>query len=149
MATATHRRMHREMAESIARKIGREVTLARSGLGLTRRAAARLAGVSATTQDRVERGVPTAGIDTTCRVASGVGLKLWVRAFPSGPPSLRDTRQLRVAELLSGWAHSSLKVATELALGDLRSADLVFFGPAEILHVEIASDRRPPGPIPS
>ena len=45
--------------------------------------------------------------------------------------------QLRVAELLSGWAHASLKVATELALGDLRSADLVFFGPTEILHVEI------------
>jgi transcriptional regulator with XRE-family HTH domain len=137
MGSATHRRLHREMAENTSRDIGREVRLARAALGLTRRAAARVAGVSPTTQDRVERGDPMVGIDTACRVANAVGLKLWVRAFPIGTPSLRDTGQLRIAQLLSAVAHTSYHVTMELPLGDLRSADLVFYGPTEILHVEI------------
>jgi transcriptional regulator with XRE-family HTH domain len=125
------------MARVMASAIGQEVLLARANLALTRRQAARLARVSPQTQDRVERGDPSVAIDTACRVASGVGLKLWAKAFPASDPSLRDTGQLRIAECLKGVAHARYTVALELALSNGRSADEVFFGPNEILHAEI------------
>lgn len=125
------------IARALAMSIGREVMLARSNLGLTRRRAARLAGVSPSTQDRVERGDPSVGIGTACRVASAVGLKVWAKAFPVRTPSLRDTGQLRVAEMLRRATHVAYRVAIEVRLADGRSADEVFFGPDEIIHAEI------------
>ena len=89
-----------QMADALAGTIGREVMLARTNLALTRRRAARLAGVSPSTQDRVERGDPSVTVATSCRVAGALGLKLWAKAFPVRTPTLRDTGQLRIAEIL-------------------------------------------------
>ena len=125
------------MARTMAASIGQEVLLARTNLALTRRGAAMLARVSPQTQERVERGDSSVGLDTACRVAAGVGLKLWAKAFPAADPSLRDTGQLRIAEWLRGVAHPAYSVAFELALSSGRSADEVFFGPTEIIHAEI------------
>lgn len=125
------------MARAMAASIGQEVLLARANLGLTRRQAAKLARVSPQTQQRVERGDPSVGLDTACRVAAGVGLKVWAKAFPAADPSLRDTGQLRIAEWLRGVANPAFSVALELALSNGRSADEVFFGPTEIIHSEI------------
>jgi transcriptional regulator with XRE-family HTH domain len=125
------------VARALSMSIGREVLLSRTNLALTCRRPAKLAGVSPSTQQRVERGDPSVGIATACRVAAAVGLKVWAKAFPVRTPSLRDTGQLRIAEMLRHAAHVAYRVAIELALADGRSADEVFFGPDEIIHAEI------------
>jgi transcriptional regulator with XRE-family HTH domain len=125
------------MATDIATLIGHEVELARANLGLSRRAAARVAGVSPFTQRRVETGDPSVGLDTLCRVAHAVGLKVWARAFPARTASLRDTGQLHVAEYLRSTAHSAYRFALEVGVGNGRSIDVVLFGADEILAIEI------------
>lgn len=125
------------MARTMAAAIGQEVLLERTNLALPRRAAARLAGVSPQTQERVERGDPTVGLDTACRVAAAVGLKLWAKAYPFTSPSLRDTGQLRIAEWLRQVAHPTYRVSFEVPLSDGRSADAVVMAPTEIIHAEI------------
>lgn len=125
------------MARDVVTTLGREILLARTNLGLSVRAAARLAGVSPTTLRRVEAGSPTVRVDVLCQVATAVGLKVWGKAFPVSEPSLRDTGQLRIAEWLMGMAHSALRPVVELGLGNHRSIDLVFFGAEEIIAVEI------------
>lgn len=125
------------MATNMSASIGREVLLARTNLGMTVRSAARLAGISATTYRNVERGAPSVRLTTICRVATALGLKLWAKAFPVREPSLRDTGQLRLAERLRTMAHGSHRFVLELALGNGRSADVVLFGPDEILLIEI------------
>jgi transcriptional regulator with XRE-family HTH domain len=121
----------------VADSIGREVLLARTNLGLSVRAAARRSGVAPETQVRVERGDPGVSVSTACRVAAAVGLKVWAKAFPTTVPSLRDTGQLRIADILRQSAHPSLRAAVELALGNGRSCDVVLFGATEIVHIEI------------
>jgi hypothetical protein len=125
------------MARSVAESIGHEVTLARTNLALSRYAAARVAGVSPETQQRVEDGDPRVGIDTACRVAATVGLKVWAKAFPARTASLRDTGQLRIASFLQSIASDTFRRALELGLGNGRSIDTVLFGPMEIIAMEI------------
>lgn len=127
----------RAISRTMAETVGDEVLLARTNLGLSRREASRLAQVSPQTQGRVEAGDPSVAMDTACRDAAAVGLKLWAKAFPARSPSLRDTGQLRIAEHLRGQAHAAYRVALELALGNGRSADMVLFGPVEVMHAEI------------
>ena len=125
------------MAHELGAAVGEEVRLARANSALSRRAAAALAGVSAQTQRRVEGGDPSVGLHTLCRVAAPLGLKVWGRAYPQSAPTLRDTGQLRIAEMLIAAAHPRLSVAMEHSLGNLRAADLVAFSADEILDIEI------------
>lgn len=125
------------MASEVAVRIGREVLIARTTEGLSLRAAARLAGVAPRTQQKVERGDSAVELTSICRVAAASGLKLWVRTFPAAPPSLRDSGQLWIAEFLRSQAHVSFSITTELPMRGHRSADQVWFGPTEIVHVEI------------
>jgi transcriptional regulator with XRE-family HTH domain len=125
------------MAREVGAAVGREVRLARTNHALSRRRAAALAGVSAQTQGRVELGDPTVRLDTLCRVAAALGLRVWGRAFPHSAPTLRDTGQLWIADRLLRAAHSSWTVSIEAPLGNLRSADAVLYGPEEVIHVEI------------
>ena len=117
--------------------VGREVTLARANLGMSVTAAARIAGLAPLTQRRVEAGDPSVGLATLCRAAAVVGLKVWVRAFPIGPTSLRDSGQLRIAEFLRSMTASRMQVELEHAVGDQRSIDVAAFGPSELLAIEI------------
>lgn len=128
---------HKALARETSERIGREVLLARMNLGLSLRAAARLAGVAPETQRRVEAGDPHVQIDTACAVGAAVGLKVWARAFPAATPTLRDTGQLWVADWIRRAAHASLDTRIEVGLGNLRAADLVIASPTEILHLEI------------
>jgi transcriptional regulator with XRE-family HTH domain len=137
MTRAARREQWTRAAQAIGATIGQEVPLARTTLGLSIRAAARLAGVSPATQLRVERGEPTVQVDTACRVASAVGLKVWAKAFPVRTPSLRDTGQLRIADLVRRAATAAWRVVTELGLDSGRAADLVLFGALEVIHAEI------------
>jgi transcriptional regulator with XRE-family HTH domain len=125
------------MASEVAASIGREVLIARTTEGLSLRAAARLAGVAPATQRKVERGDAAVELASVCRVASASGLKVWARVFPATPPSLRDSGQLWIAEHLRSQAHLSYSITTELPMRNHRSADQVWFGPTEVIHVEI------------
>jgi hypothetical protein len=125
------------MARELATTIGREVTLARTTLALTHTAAARVARVAPGTQRRVEAGDPTVAIDTMCRVAAALGLKVWGKAFPAATPSLRDTGQLAIADQLRAVAGAAFRTSIEHALGSGRAIDLVFFGTVEIVCIEI------------
>jgi transcriptional regulator with XRE-family HTH domain len=125
------------MARELATAIGQEVALARTNIGLTHTAAARLAGVAPATQRRVEAGDPTVAIGTVCRVAAALGLKVWGKAFPVATPSLRDTGQLAIADQLRAAAGTAFRTSVEYALGGTRAIDVVFFGTVEIVCIEI------------
>jgi transcriptional regulator with XRE-family HTH domain len=121
-----------------AAQVGAEVALGRSILAGSRRALARRAGVTAATVGRVERGDPGVQLDTLIAVASAAGVDIVVRALPGRTTSLRDSGQLSLAQDLVGLAHASWRHRLEVPAGQYgRSADLVFLGPEEILHVEI------------
>ena len=126
-----------ERATYQSRRAGRDVRLARTNLGISRDRAAALAGVSRSTQRRVEDGDPNVGVATLCRVAEAVGLDISIRAFLGATPTLRDTGQLRFASYLRGQANPAWQAALEVPIVGGRSADMVFFGATEIILAEI------------
>ncbi len=146
MAMGSHRPLpsSRRHAERIASVIGADIDVSRSALASSIEEVARRAQVAPSTVVRVLHGDAGVHLDTLCAVGAAVGLRISVKAFPSWQPSLRDSGQLRVAEYLVAQAHGSLKPTLELPVGDPygRAADIVFFGPTEIIHAEI--ERRVP-----
>jgi hypothetical protein len=119
-------------------KFGAEVGLARRTQAMTVRQVAVRAGVAWTTVARTELGDPRLSLDLLVAVGEAVGLDLVVNAYHGRTPSLRDTGQLTMAELLVGMAHGSLKPSIELSVGPHGEAiDVVFFGPIEIVAMEI------------
>lgn len=125
------------MAAHQAQRIGQEVLLARANLGLSASAIARMAGVAVSTERRVELGDPSVTVVTAARVLQATGLELAARAYPSRPPSLRDSGQLRIAEQLRRMASAAWRVAIEVPIEGGRSADILLFGADQVLHVEI------------
>lgn len=118
--------------------MGREVLLSRTTLALSRADLRRLSGVAASTVARIERGDPGVQLNTLVAVADAVGLDLVVSVYPGAAPRLRDSGQMVVAEALVAEAHDRWQAHTEVIAGDHgRSADLVFLGPDEVLHLEI------------
>lgn len=138
---AAHARRH---ATRLATQIGADVEMSRLAFGLTIEQVARRALVAPSTVVRICNGDGGVHLDTLCAVADAVGLRIGVKAFPGRQPTLRDSGQLRIAEYLVAQAHQSLRPSLELPVGDPfgRAADLVFFGPEEIVHEEI--ERRLP-----
>ncbi len=127
----------RRAAEQSA-KAGAEVKLARVTLAMTAAEVSRRAGVSASTEARVERGDPNVSITTVCAVAEAVGLDVVLQTYPNRTPSLRDTGQLVHAHNLCSQAHAVWQPNVELLIGRHGEAiDLVLFGPMEIWAVEI------------
>lgn len=105
---------------------------------MSRQQVADRAGVSWSTEVRVELGDPRLGIETICAVTDAVGLDLVLRAYPGRQPSLRDTGQLALAQQLAGQAHDAWHTELEVAVGQQGQAvDIGFFGPEEILGMEI------------
>jgi transcriptional regulator with XRE-family HTH domain len=128
----------RHRAAQQSARIGEEVRLARVTLGWTHQDVARRSGVAWDTEVRVEDGDPGVGINTLCAVAGAVGLDLTVRAYPGKQPSLRDTGQLELAEVLRSQAHLSWQVQVEVIAGEHgRAIDLVLFRADEIVVTEI------------
>lgn len=130
--------MGRRRALGQGARIGQEIVLAMSVLGLTTRQVARLAHVAESTVVRLCAGAGGTQLDTLCAVAIAVGLEVSLRAFPGPGPTLRDSGQLEIATGLRAAADSRWRGVMEMSVGDHgRSADLVFFGIDEIIHVEI------------
>ena len=101
-------------------RLGSELRTARNAAGLTQREAARVAGCSPTEVSRIERGV-AAWVDvmTLMRLATVVGLDLWIRTYPGGEP-LRDAAHLRLTEALTAMVASTLTIRGEVPVGDVR-----------------------------
>ncbi len=88
--------------------------------------------------DALSCGDPSATIASLCVVAQAVGIDVVLRSYPGRGPSLRDTGQLEMAELIRAVADPSWNVALEVPAGDRGEAiDLVLFGSREIIVVEI------------
>lgn len=123
----------------VATRIGADIETARTGLAASIEAVARRAAVAPSTVVRVINGDGGVHLDTLCAVATAVGLRINVKAFPAEPPSLRDSGQLHIAQYLIAQAHSSLKPALEVPVGDPfgRAVDVAFFGATEIVIHEI------------
>jgi transcriptional regulator with XRE-family HTH domain len=132
-------RSARRLSRQLAARVGVDLETSRAGLGLTIDEVARRAELAPSTVLRVLHGDPGAHLDTICAVGFGVGMRISVKAYPSEQPSLRDSGQLRMAQRIVGQAHPSLHPALELAVGDPfgRAADVVLFGPEEIIHMEL------------
>lgn len=121
-----------------AEAFGVDIAMARAGLGLSLRSTSLRSGVSADAIRRVERGDPSVQLDTLCAIGEAVGLDVVLKGYRTESPSLRDSRQLALARLLSRIAHPGWKAQLEVPAGTHGEAvDLVFFGPSEILATEI------------
>jgi transcriptional regulator with XRE-family HTH domain len=128
----------RRRAREQSARIGAEVKLARITHGMTSRQAANRAGVSWSTEARVELGDPNVTVATVCAVTEAVGLDFVGRTYPGIGPTLRDTGQLAVAELICEQAHPSWQPTIELLVGQHgESIDVACFGPREIWAMEI------------
>jgi transcriptional regulator with XRE-family HTH domain len=128
-------------AEHQARIAGQEIKLSRLAHGLTLRDTARSSGVAVSTVERIESGDPGAQLNTLVAVADAVGLDLVAKLYPASAPRLNDSEQLRIAQALMDISHARWQPQMEVRAGDHgEAADLVLYGPDEILHVEI--DRR-------
>lgn len=105
---------------------------------MTAQQAADRAGVSWSTQARVELGDPGVSIDTLCAVTEAVGLDLVLKAYEGRRPTLRDTGQLTLAEQLCAQVHPSTRATIELLIGQHGEAiDVALFGAEEIIAAEI------------
>ncbi len=112
--------------------------MARAAHGLTLTTVAWRANVAPDTVRRVETGDPGVQLDTLCAVGTAVGVDVVVRGYRGRSPTLRDTGQLRLAEMLCGIASDAWHPRLEIRAGDHgEAADVRFFGPVEILDVEI------------
>src|SRR4051794_29309393 len=84
-------------ADRLQRALGRELRQARMALGLSQRAVARAARLSASRVGRVERAeTRDPSLLAVCRVARVLGLSTSITLFPAGSP-VRDAGQLRLA----------------------------------------------------
>ena len=132
------RRRGAQRARDQAGPLGRDIRLARTAAGVSRADAAKRAGVSRSTWERVEAGTSAATLTTLCAVTDAVGLDLVVRAHPGRGTSLRDRGQLTIAQYLAGEAHSAWRIGLEVTAGEYGQAiDQVLWGSDEILAVEI------------
>ena len=112
--------------------------MARAEHGLTLTTVASRANVAPDTVRRVEAGDPGVQVDTLCAVGAAVGVDIVVRGYRGRSPTLRDTGQLRLAEMLCAIASDAWHPRLELGAGDHgEAADVGFFGSVEILDAEI------------
>jgi transcriptional regulator with XRE-family HTH domain len=107
-------------------------------MALSQRELARRAGVATSTVIRIEAGDAGLQLDTAVAVGAAAGVAVVLRAFPGPTPKLRDSGQLGIAQQLVAIAHPGLRPRLEVPAGEFgRSADLLFLGIEEILHIEI------------
>lgn len=115
-----------ELARWQLRDIGRELRVARLTAGRTQQAVGRAIGTSKCRVSLVERGLARGvQLRLLARHASAVGLKLYVRAYPSSRRPL-DAPQLALLAELRARSHPGWRWDTEVPIpipGDLRAVD--------------------------
>ena len=134
------RELGRERARWLTQRIGRELRFARLGAGMTQARVAALAGSSQSAISRLELGVPPLDFELGCRVAAVVGHEIGLSLHPADGSTLRDRKQLSIAQRIVGLRHTSWRPALEVAVGvgrDRRAIDLVLSRPEELVACEI------------
>jgi transcriptional regulator with XRE-family HTH domain len=131
-------RGRREASRLIA-VIGSELREARLASGLSQGVVARAAGLSHPVVSRIERGLaPNVPLRRLAVLASVLGLRLSVRAYPVGLP-IRDAAQVALIERLRAVLHPSLRWRAEVPIpieGDLRAWDGTIQGPSWTVCVD-------------
>jgi transcriptional regulator with XRE-family HTH domain len=113
-------------ADWVIGEIGREILTARVSAGMTQRQVAGMVGRSASWVSRVENGrFRSIAVRDLVRVAAAVGMKLYVKTFPSGRRPL-DAAQLALITTFNARLHPSWSRQLEVVMpidGDLRAID--------------------------
>src|SRR5262245_18431260 len=112
----TGRRSHQgaALARALGIEAAKEIREARRNAGLSQRAAARAAGMSASQFGRLERGeIRRPKLEQICRAGAAVGLRMWLRAFPDGDP-IRDAGHVRRLERFRAPLGPAIRWRTEV-----------------------------------
>lgn len=134
----TRRRRGADRARDQARKLGEALRLARAISGLARAAASERAGLARSTWERIEAGSPAVTLAALVAATDAVGLDLVCQTYAGRRPSLRDSGQLAIAQLLAAQSNPAWRVTMEETAGDHGEAiDQVFWSSTEIVAAEI------------
>ena len=130
----------------VTRNLGVDVREARIAAGLSQRALAASARISASEVCRLENGmVRGASILTLARLLSMVGMRLSAKAYPDGSP-LRDAAHMRLLERLRRQLPDGVRMVLEVPLAtepsDQRAWDAEIRGRAWTCKVEAETRLR-------
>lgn len=119
--------------------IGAELRTGRRSAGLSQAAVGAIVGLSQAEVGRIERGAaPWLTLANASVLLSAVGLELWARVYPGGPP-LRDTAHLRLLADFEARLHPRIDCRREWPIpGDRsrRALDLLLLGLPTPIGVE-------------
>jgi transcriptional regulator with XRE-family HTH domain len=117
--------------QTVLRRVGEALRIARVGSGTSTRRLGTLVGISHTQVLRIERGAaPHVDIEVIARMASALGCELSMSVHPIAAP-VRDAGHLALLAEFRSRLHPSLRWRTEVPIpiaGDQRSADGVIDG---------------------
>jgi transcriptional regulator with XRE-family HTH domain len=129
----------RRRGADLNRMIGDELRIQRRAAGLSQARVAAAAGLSQAEVGRVERGVaPWLSVVNASAVLNVVGLRLWAKAYPAGPP-LRDAAHLRLLAEFESRLHPSIRTSREWPIPEDsagRAVDLLLTMPTIRIGVE-------------
>jgi transcriptional regulator with XRE-family HTH domain len=126
--------------DELAARLARELLAARAVAGLTQQEVATRARVSQRFVSYVERGRRLPSLEVLHRLASATGHDLSFRLFPADGVRLRDSGQLRLADLIRRESDTTWRIQLEVPVAappDRRAADMVLQTPSEVVHLEI------------
>lgn len=131
-------------AEWLSRRIGEEVRTARRTRGWSQRELGERIRVSQTIVSRVERGWVAASVSLLCELTASLGLELNARVFPTDQITVRDVRQLELAQLIvqranAAW-HPAIEAPASPDPADHRAVDLLLGSAVELCAIEIERD---------
>ena len=123
----------------LTRMLGVEVRGARRMAGISQDTLGAAVGLSGSEVGRVERGEASwLTFDHAARLLAAVGLDLWVRAYPAGPP-LRDAAHLQLLGRFEVRLPASVQCRREWPIpnsSDRRAVDLLLIGLPRKVGVE-------------
>ncbi|HYI67870.1 MAG TPA: helix-turn-helix transcriptional regulator [Candidatus Limnocylindrales bacterium] len=123
----------------LTKMLGAEVRGARRMAGISQDTLGAAVGLSGSEVGRVERGeAPWLTFDHAARLLAGVGLDLWVRAYPGGLP-VRDAAHLQLLARFEARLPVSVRCHREWPIpgrSDRRAVDLLLIGLPRKVGVE-------------
>ena len=129
----------RRRGQQLNRTIGSELRVARRMAGISQDTLGVATGLSGSEVGRVEKGAADwLTLIHASELLGAVGLSLWAKAFPEGPP-LRDAAHLRLLADFEARMSPTVRCRREWPLpadGDRRAVDLVLTGLPRSVGVE-------------
>jgi len=103
-------------AAALRRTLVDDLRRLREDAGVTRAAAARLAGIDPSVVSRIEAGTLAPTIETYSRISAALGADFAARIYPQSGPAIRDRHHVRMADLVLGSLHPRWKITPEVAV---------------------------------